>query len=84
MKFVAREGALPELELLEFRGEFVRAEQVEMALEGDTVHFRASYIKGAQSATGRHLVFRRKGGGLELVGVAASKRAFLGAPRYRT
>ncbi|OAG30101.1 hypothetical protein NEDG_01684 [Nematocida displodere] len=82
MKFTVEKDSLKSLELLEFRGEFLLPEELPMTMEGSTIFFASSAIKGTSSPLANHLVLRRTGGGVEVFGETTAKTAFISAPKY--
>lgn len=70
------------LEILEFKGEFVLPEELEMQLDGTIMRFASSFIRGSRESAGEYLVFKRDAGALTPAGVCTEKVYFRDSPRY--
>ncbi|KAI5191455.1 hypothetical protein NECID01_1449 [Nematocida sp. AWRm77] len=78
----AQQGEGAGMEILEFKGEFVLPEEMDMSIEDTTVHFSSSFIKGTRESSSKYAVFERENGALALEGVCTEKVLFLTPPRY--
>jgi len=89
MEFSIGEEGVKKLVLLEFQGEFVRPEEMNIEMEDSTIHFEMSSLKGRKSDIGEHLVFRQSSDAedrkaLEIAGVIREKVEFVTRPKYNT
>lgn len=82
MKFTIRREELKKVEILEFKGEFERIEEMKMEIEGKTVSFENSYLNGEERPVTDHVIIQVRNKEVEAVAVGETHLLFSKPPKF--
>ncbi|KAI5189363.1 hypothetical protein NEMIN01_0426 [Nematocida minor] len=70
MRFTINRDELARAEILEFKGEFERLEELEMEIKDRKVLFKTSYLTGEKKEVPEHIIFQIKDKKMEALAIA--------------